>query len=200
MRGIVTAIAACVLLGACGGETPVQVGATFTPGPQSPAVPTAGPGVPEASPTTQGPAPAPAPTKHVISTLAQLRQELVNAIHFKKRRGDPSLRVERRKYAQYQLIINWQVSDDARDPLAKQLAAYDASRILKHIQASSLPPFGSVLLLISARVRGPGGSTLTTQVVRAKYTDAAVRGQKFSTGKVWTQTDDKPATVHPQFR
>ncbi|GAA3210602.1 hypothetical protein GCM10010468_28670 [Actinocorallia longicatena] len=139
-------------------------------------------------------------TSGKITTIDQFEQVVTQAIYYKKRKGDPAVRIQRRKYAQYQFIVSWQVSNDAADPIAKDLAAYDAARILTLIQKAKLPQYGSVLLLITAKIKDTkNGATIVTQVVRAKYTAKAVKTEKFVRKTVWKQTDDKPATLNPAF-
>ncbi|WP_460364841.1 hypothetical protein [Actinocorallia lasiicapitis] len=191
--------------GASVSSDPQAAGNGFTAGPSAVATPTAGPGVPTpvaTAPPTPTTAPGTTdPPAGRIKTIADFETLLTNAIYDKQRKGRPSLHVERRKYAQYQFIVKWQVSTVAEDPVAARLAAQDAVRVLTFVKKADLPVYGSVLLLISARVDDrKNGATIVSQVVRAKYSAAAVKGTVFDVRKVWRQTDDKPATVHPAFK
>lgn len=201
----------CLLLAGCseGYKGPYGADPAKT-GPAGPATPLYGPGAatPTAAPSIQAASPSPAASRPTrpprptgpVQTMPQLASAITAAISWEQRKGNPDVRVARRKFAQYQLVISWHVSNMLGDPVAKDRAAQDAVTILQLIQRRNLPPFGSVLLLITAPVRDDTGGKRTTQVIRAKYTVEGVRSITFDATRIWSQTDDKPAEMHSDFR
>lgn len=133
-----------------------------------------------------------------VKDMTQLQDAIGTELSSAKPQRDLGVQVERRKYARYQIIVSWTVSDDLADSSASDQARADAVKILRLIQRTKLPSFGSVLLLANSAVSRDGGMT-TTRVVRAKYTASAVRGTVFQAGKIWAQTDDKPAELSHGF-
>jgi hypothetical protein len=204
MRGKIMALAACVLVAGCtgggSGDAPPAASNTLGAGPAEVATPTAGPGIP--TPTTDPAAPpTAAPGKDRIQTIEAFEALLTKAIFYKKRKGAPALTVQRKKGAQYQFIVRWQVSDTPGDPVAAELARYDATRILNFIKNANLPVYGSVVLVVSAKLKdAKNGALAVTQVVKAKYVVSSVKTKKFVKDTVWIQADGKPATINPFFK
>ncbi|GAA3201162.1 hypothetical protein [Actinocorallia longicatena] len=206
MRIVVTATVlalACLAQAGCSGgrvegagADPAQAGpeTVLTPSPDP--VVTA-PGLPE---TTERPATSPPVPTGPVQTMPGLASAITTEISDPARHGTPGVRVQRRKFAQYQIIIGWTVTSLAGDPAAPGLARTDAVRILQLVQRTRLPRYGSVLLIVTGAVAHDGdGGRKMTRVVRAKYTAEAVRGTVFAPGTVWAQADDKAAEVNPAF-
>jgi hypothetical protein len=158
-----------------------------------------GPGAPESVATPKATRPQ-VPTGPVQS-MPDLEVAITNEIADSSRHGSPNVQIQRRKFAQYQIIIGWTVTNLPGDPIAPTLARTDAAKILELIQRTRLPAYGSILLIVTGAIPldADGGKKIT-RVVRAKYTAAGVRGTVFNPATIWSQTDDKSAEINEGFR
>jgi hypothetical protein len=198
--GTVVALLSLGPLGACGSDHGPPPGADL--GKVGPSVMPSEPAIPSTDPTVIPAVPSAASGSASANPAEVLRATLAQALRAENPLAAGTVTVEQRRSAENQLVVTWTVSDNPDDPGAKQRVRLDAIRILTVAKQATIP-YGSVLLVANAPVRGTGGNRMDVQVVRAKYTQVLIRKTDFATvppDKVLTLPDDKPAEIHPSFR